>query len=626
MRATDIEVGTHARRFRILDTALAAAAVGLLGWACAAADEVRSEAAPSTVEHASAERLTADVAWLADDAREGRRAGTAGERASAEWIGQRFAELGLEPAGEDGTWFQAFQVPLPIADGGASSIAWDEGRIEGSDSVLPLFCSDGAQASGPLVWRGYGIVDADRGRDDYGGQRVDGAVVLVVRGAPELPEPPAEEHDDTALVSHGEGWGNSASLFTKVMNAKRRGAVAVIVAEHPDHAGEMLAFDPGHSAQANVPALYITAAAAGRLISGYADFMASAEADDFVPAEGPHVSVRADVRRESGEALNVLARVRGAAGGAGRTVVIGAHFDHLGHGGEGSLAGGVEAIHNGADDNASGTAVVLEMARLWSQGQPPAADVVFALWSGEELGLLGSEYWARNPTLDLDDVACNLNLDMVGRAGDQVLTVLGAGTAEEFSDWLAAAAVPAGLDLKINRSGQGVGGSDHQTFLKRQIPAVHFFSGLHGDYHKPSDDLERFEADGAARVCDLGVAFVGLVQDADEVAFVEVAAPESGQASQRSTSWRVWFGTVPEYAYEGEGLLLSGTSAGSPAEKAGLLAGDVIVKVGEIDVQNIHDFVYVLQVYKPGNVVLTRFVRDGEEQEVRLTLGTRDVQ
>ncbi|HKJ25853.1 MAG TPA: M28 family peptidase, partial [Myxococcota bacterium] len=444
---------------------ISTSALLLLALACTAPPPAPcDDVAVERLARPSAERLHADVAWLADDAQEGRRAGTEAGRRCARWLAERFAALGLEPAGEDGGWFQSFEVPLPIADGGASTVEWVEdgtrASIRGEAAVLPLFCSDGASASGRLAWRGFGIVDEQRGRDDYGGERVDGRVVIVVRGAPPAPEAAAAEgaegpEGDGAhggLVEEGAGWGNSATIFTKVMNAKRRGAAAVIVAEHPDAGGEPLHFDPSRSAQANVPALYLTAWAAERLVPHFAERVRAAEAGTGETWDGEQVDVTADVRREKGEALNVLARLPG--NGAGRTIVVGAHYDHLGHGGEGSLDTGGDAIHNGADDNASGTAAVLELARLWSAAPtPPAGDLIFALWSGEEEGLLGSEHWAQHPTVPLAQVAANLNLDMVGRAGDQVLTVLGAGTAAPFAELLGDAAVDAGLDLKVNRSG-----------------------------------------------------------------------------------------------------------------------------------------------------------------------------
>jgi len=590
---------------------------------------------------AVATALASDVAWLADDAREGRRAGMPGEAAAAEWIGARFAELGLEPAGEHG-YFQQFPVPLTPRDGGRST-AHPVGvqLAPGTGDVAPLFCAESGTVEAELVDCGYGIADPRLGRDDFAldGAPIDGRgrVALIVRGVPpyapaEATGPGALEFEPDAHAEEGAGpptsWQGAGSLFLKVMNAKRRGFAAVLIAQHPDAKGEasrIPPFDPSQGARAGLPALAISAALAETLLPGWAGRVRATDAERR--AEGPSASeqtvvVRADVLRETGLATNVLARVRGR--DANRNVVIGAHFDHLGRGGSGSLAPGeLGAIHNGADDNASGTACVLEVAKRWA-GKTPPSGIVFALWSGEELGLLGSEHWASNPTVDLATVTANLNLDMVGRAGDGELAVLGAGSSPAFAAWLDEAGPRAGLDLDVSLSGQGLGGSDHQVFLRRGIPALHLFSGVHPDYHKPSDDVERFEAAGAARVSDLAHDLVHRMASADALPFSEPPEPEEGAApAQRERGFSVWFGTVPEYGADVKGLLLAGTSAGSPAEKAGFLAGDLITQVGDVKIETIHDFVYMLQVYKPGDVVLAKYVRDGEEHEVRLTLSTR---
>jgi hypothetical protein len=466
---------------------------------------------------------------------------------------------------------------------------------------------------------------------------LDGAVVLLVRGTPPIAEAEAsaEAPGDGALVKPAQGLGNAGSLFTKVMNAKRLGAAAVLIAPHPSQAEEPLPrFDVSRSAQSSIPCAFISASVARRLEPAYDALVASldkgAGPSAFRPLTAPIVELEADVVRERGEALNVLGLLRGA--DASRTVVVGAHYDHLGLGGDGSLApGSMGEVHNGADDNASGTAAVLEMARELAAGPKPACDLLFALWGAEELGLLGSEHWAKHPTLPLESVVANLNLDMVGRAGDGELAVLGVGTARPLERWVREAGSAAGLELDISLSGQGVGGSDHMTFLKRRIPAVHFFSGVHTDYHKPSDDLQGFEAEGTRRVVALGIELVRNLSDAPRgaLAYVDPPLSEEEQQSERQrlgAGWRVWFGTVPEYSYEGPGLLLAGTSEGSPAERAGLLAGDVVNRVGDIEVETIYDFMHALQIYKPGDVVQTRFVRDGETHAVPVTLATREAQ
>ncbi len=589
----------------------------------------------------SAERLYADVAWLADDEQEGRRAGTPAEKRSAEWLAARFAQLGLAPAGEAGSYFQAFDAPLPVELGESSGVALVgelsggalETRISTHGEVLPLFCSSGGVATGALAFRGYGLINAENEWNDYEAERavVEGAIVLLVRGTPQRRAGAAAiEASEHSAVQAGDGWGSSGSLFMKVMNAKRHGARAVLVAPHPSARDEALPeFDHSRAAQAGIPALAIRYDVALRLLPAYEALVASI--DEHGPLGGvvddartPRVGVRADVTRRKGPAHNVLARLAGA--DSSRVVLVGAHYDHLGRGGEGSLAPGQHGeIHNGADDNASGAAAVLEMARLLAASGKPACDVVFALWSGEELGLLGSEHWAQHATVPLGSVAAKLNLDMVGRAGNGSLAVLGVGSAEPFESWLQAAGPRAGLELKLNRSGQGVGGSDHQTFLKRKIPSLHFFTGVHADYHKPTDDVERFEAAGAAKVVAVCIELIERIASAPRLVWLEPPAPEQGGV-RVGAPMRVWFGTVPEYSYEGKGLLLAGTSAGSPAEKAGMLAGDVLVKVGDIEVETIQDFMYALQTYKAGDVVLAKYLRDGVEESVRVTLATRDAQ
>jgi hypothetical protein len=575
-------------------------------------------------ESADAERLHADVAWLADDAREGRRAGTQGALEAAQWIAERMAELGLEPAGEGGGFFQRFEVPLPAVDGGGSYVR--AGKSE-SRAVAPLFCSEGGSAQGRYAFCGYGIVSAAHGWDDLAEHDLQGAIAVVLRGTPQTAPPVSGEHG-TENVEPAAGWGNAGSIFAKVMAAKRKGAVGVVMVQslaEPDQAPTR--FDTTQSARAGIPAVLVPGRLLGELFAGDQaglEQRLEERAPHGLVAREPELELHADVRRERGPAVNVLGRLKGRA--AARTLVVGAHYDHLGRGGDGSLApGSTGEIHNGADDNASGTAAVLEMARLLAAGAEPAGDVVFALWSGEELGLLGSEHWAQDPTLPLEHVRANLNLDMVGRAGDGHLEVLGAGTAEPFADWLAEAGPRAGLDLKVSASGQGMGGSDHHTFLKREVPALHFFSGVHPDYHKPSDDTERFEADGARRVCALGLDLIERMQAAPELAWVAPPAPAAdARAGAAATSgFRVWFGSVPEYSFKGPGLLLAGTSAGSPAEKAGLLAGDVVTQLGDVKVETIYDFMYALSVYKPGDVVVARYLRDGEPESVRVTLATR---
>ncbi|MDZ4774508.1 MAG: M28 family peptidase [Planctomycetota bacterium] len=613
-----------------------------------------STSAQSRVQTAEAERLQRDVAWLADDVREGRRAGTSKALEAADFIAKRFRALGLEPAGSVG-FLQEFDVPLEARDGGRSEIAasarkdgaldantkWNMQLSAGTD-LVPLFCSDGGPAKGDAAFVAFAIDDAARGRDDFANVTLTGKIAVMVRGvpktAPQKPQSapsdaagattPAVAPHDTATVAKGDGWGGGGLIFTKVMNAKRRGAVGVILLPSADdEAAALLAFGEGGTARAGIPCAMITWKGA-RILFGDATVDAwrggleTASAAPVIQATYT-IDLKSDVLRERGPARNVLAKLRGADGS--RTVVVGAHYDHLGMGGHGSLAAGAHAIHNGADDNASGTAAVLEMARILSTGPRPACDVVFALWSGEELGLLGSDFWCEHPTVELAGVSANLNLDMVGRADSNKLQVLAAGTATPFASWMDEVGKNAGLELVVSTSSNMMGGSsDHATFLKRKIPALHLFSGLHADYHKPSDDTERFEAPGTAKVTNLSVDLVRRLCAAGKLAYVEPKVDPNAKVIQ--SGFRSWFGSIPNYAWDKGGVMIDGTSAGSPAEHAGFLKGDVLIGIGDIKVTTIDDFMFALQTYKPGDVVLVKFTRDGKDQETRVTLSTRGQQ
>jgi len=566
-----------------------------------------------------AARLAADVAWMADDAREGRRAGTAGEAATTEWLAARLEALGLEPAGVDGTWFQEFEVELPPVEEAGTSV-WSQG-VE--YEIRPLFCSvAGDLLCNPLVICGYGVQDTERGWLDYGASPSlpEGAIVLVTRGLPR-----GAGGDDTSASHDDATWGFQGSLFHKVMVAKGLGAAGVLVAQHPDNPAPPIPFDAGSGAVAGIPCAMVSAATAESLAPGYGEVVRLMDGLERRVAPKQlsvgDVGLLVHVARERGTARNVLARVPG---GGGPVVLLGAHLDHLGYGGPGSLAVGVREIHNGADDNASGCAVLLEAARLIAADPPPFGDVLFAFWSGEELGLLGSRHFTQNPTLDLELVACNLNLDMVGRAGDGRLSVLGAGSSPAFAAWLAEAGPAAGLELSVSLSAQGLGGSDHQVFLEREIPVLHLFSGLHGDYHRPTDDAEGFEAEGAAKITSLVLDLVARAQGA-ELPFT-TSDVEEVEGGRDRVGFRVKFGTVPDYAWDGDGLKLAGTSPGSPAERAGMLPGDVLYEVGGMEISTIHDFVHFLRIHKPGDVVRARFVRGDEELETFVTLESRELE
>jgi len=545
---------------------------------------------------AEAARLQADVDYLAADAREGRRAGTEAARECAVWLAQRMRANGLEPAGEQG-FLQEFQVALPAQPGASSSLKLGSGQITGAQ-VQPLIYSETGDAAGTFVDCGYGIeVDTEEHkRNDFESADPKDAIALVRRGIP------ADGGDP-------KSWGASADILTKIMNAKRHGALGVVLI--CKDAADLPAFDTSRGGKSGLPCVATT----------YATLGAAPDAGPLALGQG---ALHAEIVRAQGPAYNVLGRLRGK--DRSRTIVVGAHYDHLGLGGEGSLAPNeIGAIHHGADDNASGSATLLEIARLSAARGQPACDLVFALWSGEEEGLLGSDHWTAHPTVPLAQVSANLNLDMVGRAGAGKLQVLGAGTAPGFTELLAAANTPKLLDLAVSTSGATLGGSsDHQSFLKHEIPALFFFSGLHADYHKPSDTADKFEAGGAAMVATLGVEVVARLAAAQKFAFIDVKPAKGDKpAAPDKNSVRAWFGSIPSMSFDGKGVLLDGTSAGSPAERAGFLKGDILVQIADVKVDGLDDMQYALTHYKVGDTLTIKYLRDGKELETRLTLAAR---
>ncbi len=591
----------------------------------------------ATALGAAAERMAEDVRWLADDAQGGRRAGTPDEARVAAWLAERFSSLGLEPGGVQ-NYLQAFEVTLGPRDGGASKLAVRGGAEYGRGALTPLFCSGSGFAEGQLAWGGFAITRPEMGYDDLVNvsktNAFDGRIALIVRGAPAGVDVAAKSDpsgDEKALARRSSGWGGTDGLFSKVMSAKRAGAKGVLIAPHPssaDSTGPLPAFEATRVGQAGIPALFITLDVARALEPAYDAMVRGLESPArsplaFAPIKAPFVRAESDVVRDKGQAHNVLGLLRGF--DSGRCVVVGAHYDHLGRGGEGSLApAGADLVHNGADDNASGTALVLELARRLSRGPKPACDVLFALWSGEELGLLGSEHWAKHPTVALESVLTNLNFDMVGRADSGKLALLGAGTAEPFGPWIDALTNSSDLAVSVQRSGAGIGGSDHQTFLKRGIPALHFFTGLHADYHRPSDDFERFEAVGAARVAALAEQLLArCVSLSARPEFVKVA--EKATSVRQGAGWTVRFGSMPDYGFDGPGVLLAGVALDSPAERAGLQQGDVLCEWAMEKIERVEDLMFALQNSKPGDVVLVRWRRGDRLQEARVTLEAREL-
>jgi hypothetical protein len=338
------------------------------------------------------------------------------------------------------------------------------------------------------------------------------------------------------------------------------------------------------------------------------------QAHPLVSATNPHASSTQTGR-------NVVALLRGADPAlAAEAVVIGAHYDHLGDGGQFSLAQGDRSIHNGADDNASGVAALLDVAGRLARGPKPARTIVFIAFSGEELGLLGSSHYAAHPTIPLERTRAMLNMDMVGRLGAGPLIVYGTDTAEEWTAAVERAAAAEGVAVRTG--GDGFGASDQTSFYARDVPVLHFFTNVHEDYHRPSDDWEKVDAAGLVKVAAIVERVAREVAGrSGALTFRRSTAPPPRAAS--GGGYGAYLGSIPDFAPVERGVRLTGVRAGSPAEKAGIRAGDIIVRMGEMEVRDLQGLTDALRAHKPGDAVPITVLRDGAPVTIPVTLSTR---
>lgn len=321
----------------------------------------------------------------------------------------------------------------------------------------------------------------------------------------------------------------------------------------------------------------------------------------------------------AGSGRNLVARLPGADPAlAGTAVVLGAHYDHLGRGQFGST-GTVGEIHNGADDNASGVAAMLEAARLIAEGPRPARTIVFVAFTGEELGLIGSSYYAKNPAVPLDRTVAMVNLDMVGRLESGSMIVNGTGTAPEWDELLTRANEGPGIPLVYEPG--GFGPSDHTSFYAQEIPVLHFFTNVHGDYHAETDDWDRIDAPGLDRVARLTANVVRrLGERPDRLTVIPGVDQRDAAASEGA---RPWLGTIPDFTPVEFGVLLSGVSDGSPAAAAGMVAGDVLIGLGEFEIADLQALQDALTSHAPGDEVELRYLREEAEHRATITLMSR---
>lgn len=558
------------------------------------------------------------IRYLASPELAGRRAGTAGNRKAAEFIKGHFNDAGLEPAGDNGSYYQEFDFVDSIKAGSDNTMS---ASVEGNRTIQfqlnteysPLGFTTDTAISAPVVFVGYGITAPDSlNYDDYAGLDVKGKFVAMLRSTP----------DGSTTTSR---YHRYASYQSKSLTARQHGAAGMILLNSPlDSIGNdafiHMKYDRGFGTAG--------IAAASMSINAFNSLLPSGQPLESLqqginttkkPAsfEIPHCSLtlHTQIVRIKTHTANVAGFLPGNDPALKEQIlVIGAHFDHLGMGGEGSLKPDTVAIHPGADDNASGTAGVLELAHYFSAHRAMLKrSILFLSFTGEELGLLGSDWFVNHPTKPLDKMVGMINMDMIGRLRDSTLIIWGVGTGSGFEALVRKENSDSTFKLKLKQD--GFGPSDQSSFVSKQMPVLCYFTDVHDDYHKPSDTWDKINYPGEESILHY------VARTATDID-TQAAKPEYKQVAAATTErgeFRVTLGIVPDMASDLEGLKISGVRPGGAAEAAGLKPNDIIIKFGDSDVKNIYDYTNLLGKYKPGDSVKVIVKRGNEQVTVTAT-------
>ena len=513
--------------------------------------------------------LQAHVNLLADDKLEGRRAGTNGEKLAMEYIAAQFEKAGLQPKG-DSNWYQPFDI--------------NDGK-EISKSCY--FFINGGEIKTTGYFPFMGSPD----------KLIESAPSIALRenGLPWF----LDLKEELETNKDNPHFDVKAYVLDQVKNAAKKKATALIVYNTgaPD---DGLNFDPKEKSEPlPIPVVYVQKAIAKKYFS-----------DESATVDLKLKVVFADKKRTGHNVIGYIDN------GAATTIVAGAHFDHLGYGEDNnSMYRGTEKmIHNGADDNASGTAALIELAKLLKVSKYKNNNYLFTAFSGEELGLFGSKYFTEHPTIDLSKVNYMINMDMVGRLNDssKVLTVGGYGTSPTWGQLFTTISSDKNIINRYDSSGSGP--SDHTSFYRKDIPVLFFFTGLHSDYHRPSDDADKINYTGEYRVVKYIYRIIEETNNKGKLAFTKTRETQSTTSARFS----VTMGIMPDYAYSGNGVRADGISEGRPAQKAGLKTGDVIIQLGEYPVLSVENYMQVLGKFKKGDKTKVKVKRGNETIETEV--------
>ncbi|MBI3207654.1 MAG: M28 family peptidase [Candidatus Solibacter usitatus] len=569
------------------------------------------------------------IKFLASEKLQGRSNGSAELDRAAAYIAKQFRAAGLKPVGA--SYFQEFDITVKARLGPKNHLAVQSGgakqMMKLKDDFIPMSFSSTAKLGCPIVFAGYGISAKEYNYDDYAGIDVKGKCVLVMRYEP-------QEFDEKS-VFNGKVYTEHSQLPSKGFNARLKGAKAIILVNNmwnrPSESDRLEKFGQANGpADTGIAYLQLKWSVAEKWMKDAGkDLKQTLEEIDkdlkprsFAFPDSMRLELETEVQQVRKRVRNVAGYLPG---NSDEYIVIGAHYDHLGLGDNHSLAPSlVGKVHHGADDNASGTAGVLELARYFGGKAKAQRGILFLTFAGEELGLLGSSYFVNHPMLPLEKAAAMINMDMIGRVNNGKVYVGGTGTGSTLKSIVEKSANEAAIQIDLSDK-SGYGSSDHTSFTTKQVPVLFFFSGLHGDYHKPSDTWDKIDAGQAVKVLGVVAASAEKLTAAESrPQYVKVDVPRMPSGSSGGGSgYGPYFGSIPDFAEVPNGVRFSDVRQGSPADKAGLKGGDILVEFDGKAIQNLYDYTYALRAKKPGETVKVKILRAGQPVEASVLLTER---
>lgn len=529
-----------------------------------------------SIDRSSVGRMQRDMAFLASEALAGRAPGTPGIDQAKNYITDKMTNAGLAPMGESG-FSQAFPFPSGVvADAANTTVTFGKKSLVLSHDFYPVAQSSNGRATGKTLFVGYGIEGEER--NDFKGLNLEGRVAVLNVSSPD------GIHPHSAYAKYH-------NLTERLKKLVEKGAVAVLLI-NPEKTATDASESFNFIKAVGVPVVFVR----------------NEKLSKRLQRAKKRVTVSVAQEETYGEGYNLIGY---RDNGAEHTVVIGAHYDHLGMGGSSSLYAGPAEVHNGADDNGSGTVLFLELMNKLSTPQFAGYNYLFIAFSAEEMGLIGSKYYVSKPTFPNEMVHYMINLDMVGRMREHRVQISGTGTAVQWDALIDGLESP----LEIKKDPSGIGPSDQTSFYKADIPVLHFFTGTHEDYHKPTDDVDKINFVGMEL---LSVYIQNLILDTQELPELKFQRTKSNQG-KKAASFSVTLGIMPDYMFGGPGVKLDGVVEGKTASVAGLKTGDIVLQLGDYVIDDIYGYMNALAAFKPGDEVTVTYLRDGKTLTTKAT-------